>query len=715
MGEKIAGKKFATLIGVFILALLVYLLLPAEYTSLEALKSERESLQQFATENLLLAGGIYFAIYILVTSLSLPGAAVLTLAGGAIFGLVYGTLIVSFASTIGATIAFLLSRFLFRDSVESKFPSAIDKIDRGIKREGAFYLFALRLVPAFPFFLINLVMGITGFSTATFFWVSQLGMLPGTVAYVYAGTQLAQLSALDDIFSPGLVAAFLILAALPLVSKWAINFFKVRKLYARFNRPQNTEYNIIVIGAGSAGLVTAYIAAAVKAKVALVEKHRMGGDCLNTGCVPSKALIRSAKAIHEIKNAGAFGIESSAGQVDFAQVMERVQSIIQKIAPHDSVERYTELGVECFSGEAQILDPFRVKVGEQVLTTQNIVVASGAHPFVPDYPGLEKVPFYTSDTIWQLRDQPKRMLVLGGGPIGSELAQAFHRLGSEVSIIERGSSILHKEDALASQTVMDQFNKEGIAVYCNHELVSFKTTNGEHFALCNAANGEVQIPFDIVLVALGRKANTSGFGLEELGVVIEKNGTIGADEFLRTNYPNLFVCGDVAGPLQFTHFGAHQAWYAAVNALLQPFKKFRTDYRVIPRTTFTDPEVAQVGLTEEEAKKKKIHVTVSTYQLDDLDRAITDGETAGFVKVITRTGSDEILGVTIVGSHASELLAEYVLAMKHRIGLNKILGTIHTYPTFSEANKYVAGVWKRQTKPEWALPYLERFHRWRRS
>lgn len=690
----------------------------SEYVSLEFLKSNREALLQRYQESPLQVIAIYMVIYIVSTALSLPGAAILTLAGGALFGLGLGTLIVSIASTTGATLAFLVSRFLLKDWVQAKFEAQLQSINRGIEKEGAFYLFSLRLVPAIPFFLINLTMGLTPIGTATFFVVSQVGMLPGTLAFVNAGTQLGQLSSIQGILSFEILAAFAALGILPLVLKWLLNSYRRDSNKRRYKKPKSYGYNMVVIGAGSAGLVSAYIAAAVKAKVALIEKHKMGGDCLNTGCVPSKALIRSAKAFHQVKHAAEFGVDvGSEPTLDFAKVMERVQSVIKEIEPHDSVERYTGLGVECISGEAKIVSPYEVQVNGRTLTTKNIVIATGASPLVPNLPGLENVKFLTSDNVWNLRELPKRLVVLGGGPIGCELAQSFARFGSQVSLLEMAPRLLAREDEDVSAVVTEIFLKEGVDVRTRHKALRIQVGDGFTKALvCELDGQEIEIPFDEILIALGRKANVRGFGLEDLGVEISHRGTLVADSQLRTtNYSNIFVCGDVTGPFQFTHTASHQAWYVAVNALFRPFARYHVDYRVIPWCTFTDPEVARVGLNEMDANAQGIPYQVSRYGLDDLDRAIAEGAEQGFVKVLTVPGSDKILGVTIVGHHAGDIIAEFVAAMKHGFGLDKILGTIHIYPTFAEANKFAAGVWRRQNAPQRALQFLARFHAWRRG
>ncbi len=690
-----------------------------QYLSLEVLKTQQHAMESYRSEHPALTVLIYMLLYIAVTGLSLPGATILTLAGGAVFGLIWGTLIVSFASTIGATLAFLAARFLFQDTVTTHFASRLKIINQGIERDGAFYLFTLRLVPVFPFFMINLTMGLTTLRLWTFYWVSQLGMMAGTIVYINAGTQLAKIDSLAGILSPALLASFALLGVFPLAAKKIVETIKARQIYRQWNKPKLFDNNIVVIGGGSAGLVTSYIAAAVKAKVTLIEKHKMGGDCLNTGCVPSKALIRTAKHLSHIKRSAEFGIKQADVEFDFAEVMERVQKVIQTVEPHDSIERYTELGVDVLTGEAKIISPWEVQVqtegGVKTISTRSIVIAAGARPFVPPIPGLEQVKPLTSDTVWKLRELPKRLLVLGGGPIGCELSQSFARLGSQVTQVEMLPRIMIREDPEVSESVMARFKQEGVDIRVGHTAKEFIVEQGEKILIAEYEGQSVKIAFDEVLVAIGRAANITAYGVEELGIALSDRKTIATNGFQQTNYPNIFACGDVAGPYQFTHTAAHQAWYAAVNALFGQFKRFKTDYSVIPWSTFTDPEVARVGLNEQEAKEQNIAYEVVSYGIDDLDRAIADSEAHGFVKVLTQPGKDKILGVTIVGEHAGDLIAEFVLAMKQGIGLNKILGTIHIYPTMAEANKYVAGAWKKQHAPQTLLKCVARFHSWRRG
>jgi pyruvate/2-oxoglutarate dehydrogenase complex dihydrolipoamide dehydrogenase (E3) component/uncharacterized membrane protein YdjX (TVP38/TMEM64 family) len=709
------ASKLVLIIALMILAVSFFALNLEQYFTLDNLKEHQQTFAQYYDQHTGLTLFLYFILYVLMAALSLPGAAVMTLAGGALFGLGAGTILVSFASSMGATLAFLFSRFLLRESVQRKFGEKLAAINQGVKKDGAFYLFTLRLVPIFPFFIINLVMGLTPIRTIAFYVVSQLGMLPGTLVYVNAGTQLAKISSLQDVLSPALIFSFVLLGIFPLIAKAVVSFVKQRRIYAKWSKPKKFDYNMVVIGAGSAGLVASYIGATVNARVALIEKNKMGGDCLNTGCVPSKALIRSAKMLAYANRSDEFGFHSTTIDYDFAEVMQRVQRVIKKVEPHDSVERYTDLGVEVIQGEARITSPFTVEVDGRILTTRNIIVATGARPFVPPIPGLDQIDYLTSDNVWDMRKLPSRMVVLGGGPIGCELAQTFSRLGSQVSQVEMMPRLMLREDEDISEMIHKKFEKEGVRVLTNHKAKEVRVDQGRKILVCENESGEVEIPFDEILVAVGRAANAKGFGLQELGVTLRPNGTIETNGLLQTNFPNIYCSGDVAGPYQFTHTAAHQSWYASVNALFGQFKRFSVDYTVIPWATFTDPEVARVGINIQEAEEKKLPYEITDYGVDDLDRAIADSEDHGLVRVLTKPGTDKILGVTIVGSHAGDLIAEYVLAMKNHLGLNKILGTIHIYPTLAEANKYAAGKWKKAHAPEKLLNWVGRYHTWRRG
>jgi pyruvate/2-oxoglutarate dehydrogenase complex dihydrolipoamide dehydrogenase (E3) component/uncharacterized membrane protein YdjX (TVP38/TMEM64 family) len=717
-------KKIIILLAVIAAAIAFFVFDLGRFFSLAYIKQSQQTFSDLYNARPVFITAVFFAIYVAITALSLPGAAIMTLAAGASFGLIWGTIVVSVASTLGATFAMLIARYVLRDSIEKRFGAKLADVNKGIEKEGAFYLFTLRLLPLIPFFALNVLMGLTKMKTWTFFWVSQIGMLAGTVAYVNAGTEIAKIDSLRSILSPGLIGSFVLLGLFPLLMKKVLDLLKKRKVYARWNsvKPKTFDRNLIVIGAGAGGLVTALIGAAVKAKVTLVEAHKMGGDCLNFGCVPSKAIIKSAKLAHQMRHAENYGLNAATPTFSFKAVMQRIHDIIAAIAPHDSVERFTGLGVDVLEGYAKIINPWTVEIAlkdgtKKTLTTRSIVIAAGASPVVPHLPGIEESGYVTSDTLWdafaKLDAVPKRLVVLGGGPIGCELAQAFARLGSLVSQVEMAPRILIREDEEVSSYAQKSLSSDGVQVLTDHKALRFENTGGVKTLVVEHAGAEKRIEFDEIICAVGRIARLKGYGLEDLGIPTQR--TVDTNEYLETIYPNIFAAGDVAGPYQFTHTAAHQAWYAAVNALFGTFKKFKADYRIIPAATFIDPEVARVGLNEQEAKAQKIAYEVTKYGIDDLDRAIADSEAHGFIKVLTVPGKDKILGVTIVGVHAGDLLAEYVLAMKHGLGLEKILGTIHAYPTLAESNKYVAGEWKRAHQPKKLLEYVKKYHDWRRG
>jgi dihydrolipoamide dehydrogenase len=708
-------RKLILFILIAITVMLFFLFDLDRYFTFDYLKSQRDAMIAWKDAQPWRVSISFFLVYVGVTALSLPGAAIMTLAVGAVFGFVWGLLLVSFASTIGATLAFLMARFLLRDSVQTRYGERLKAINEGIEKDGAFYLFSLRLVPLFPFFVINLLMGLTPLRTWTFYWVSQLGMLAGTIVYVNAGTQLASLESASGILSPALIGSFILLGVFPLLAKRIVAVIKRKQALKGWQRPKVFDRNLVVIGGGSAGLVSAYIAAAVKSKVSLIEKHKMGGDCLNTGCVPSKALIRSARILSQSRRAAEWGFDSIEVAYEFGKVMERVQRVVKQVEPHDSVARYSHLGVDVIEGEALITSPYSVEVNGIELRTPNIIVATGARPFVPPIKGIKEIDCLTSDNLWQLRERPERLLVLGGGPIGCELAQAFARFGSRVTLVEMMPRLMIREDEDVAEWVAQGFREEGIELLVGYKAIEFIQQDSEKCLICDHQGERLTLPFDQVLVAVGRKPNTSGFGLEALGVALNPNGTIKADEYLQTSIPTIYACGDVAGPYQFTHTAAHQAWYAAVNSLFGLFRRFKVDYSVIPFATFTDPEVARVGLNEQEAQQQGIEYEVTRFDLSELDRAIAEGETDGMVKVLTPPGQDRVLGATIVGENAGELIGEFTAAMKHGFGLNKILATIHIYPTRLEANKYAAGAWKRAHTPERLLKWVDRFHSWRRG
>lgn len=702
------------IIFLLIIALIIFSVIffdIGSYLTFSELKDKQAQLQSLVSENPYLSAGIYFLIYVIATAISIPGALIFTLAGGALFGFLYGTLLVSFASTIGALLGFLVARYFLHDYVQTRFASRLTLINKKVKEEGALYLLFLRLVPVFPFVLVNLVMALTPIRSFTFYWVSQLGMLPATMIYVNAGTQIAKISSLNDITSPSLLFALALLGALPFISKGIFNVIKSRRLYKSFNKPKSFEYNTVVLGGGSAGLVAAYTTSTLQGKVALIERHQMGGDCLNTGCVPSKSILRSAKFVADIKNHTAFGITNATQNFDYKNIIERVHNKIATIEPKDSVERYTELGVDCERGDATVISPWEVQVEGKTLTTKNIIVATGATPALPDIEGLSSIPYFTTDSIWSLSELPESLVIIGAGPIGCELGQAFARLGSTVTIIQRNAVILPNEDEEAASIIETSLQQDGITLHKNFHSEKVIRENS-HYAMLGKKDGTaITIHFSHVLIATGRKANLQG--LDALELEVDDKQRLVTNDTLQTKYPNIYACGDVTSSMQYTHSASHQAWYAAFNALFHPVKKFKCTLNNMPRAVFTDPEIASIGITEQQAKDNELDYQVTTFPMDDIDRAITDNATTGFIKVITPTNSDKILGACIVGEHASELIAEFVLAKTHGLGLNKILQTVHIYPTRSEINRMVAGKWRRSKLTQRTINLLSKFQSWR--
>lgn len=710
------NKTKLILIALLVIAIFGYITLDlGQYLTLEYAQSQLSNIQDYKNENFAQTALIYFIGYVIATGLSIPGAIIITLLGGAIFGLFWGTLLVSFASSIGATLAFLASRVLLRDWVQRRFGDYLAPLNKGIEKDGSFYLFSIRMVPLFPFFVVNLLMGLTAIRTTSFYLASQAGMLIGTAVYVNAGSELSQISSLSGLVSAPVLGSLVLLGVFPLIAKLILNSMQRNKELQSFEKPKRFDANVVIVGAGSAGLVASLITAGAKAKVILIEKHKMGGDCLNTGCVPSKSIIRSGRIMSYIRRAKEFGIDGAKGEVNFAAVMARVQGVIKTIEPHDSVERFTSLGVEVELGDAVIESPYVVTVNDRRITTRSIIVATGARPLVPPIPGLAEIDYLTSDSIWSLSELPKRLLVVGSGPIGCELAQAFSNLGAQVTQVDMAERIMPREDAEVSEEVAKAFREQGIRLLTGHKLVKFGAGENCDYMEAEHRGETVTVEFDKVLLAIGRKANVEGFGLENLNLALTGQGTIEVNEYLQTSMPNVFACGDVAGPYQFTHMASFQAWFASLNALLGGLYRSKINYSVVPWATFTDPEVARVGLSETEAKKKKISYELTRYEMDHHDRSLADGEAHGFIKVLTVPGKDKILGVTIVGHHAGEVIGEFVFAMTHGMGLKKISAVTHIYPTILEANKFAANAWRSERLPEKYFPYLEKFFAWRRN
>jgi len=658
---------------------------------------------------------IYFIAYIVMAGLALPGALIFTLAGGALFGLATGVILASFASTLGALASFLVARFFLHDFIQTRYQQRLTVINQKIQQQGATYLLFLRLVPAFPFFMVNLLMALTPISACTYYIVSQIGMLPATFIFVNAGTELAKISSVDDILSIPLLLSLLLLACLPFISKQLAKRVSCWRLYKSWQRPKKFDYHTIVIGGGAAGLVAAYTTQTLQGKVALIEKHQMGGDCLNTGCVPSKSILRTAKFIHDIGQHSNYGVQQAEFKLQFQHVMQRVREKISTIAPKDSIKRYNDMGVDCFQAHAQLLSPWQVeavsKNSKITISAKNIILAGGATPNVPTIPGLENINYYTSDNIWHLDHLPEKLLIIGAGPIGCELGQAFVRLGAEVTMINRNERILTNEDPQAAHALQYALQQDGVKILNNFNPLRIDD-NSKNFSLMGEQHNEIlHIAFSHCLIATGRKPSL--LGCEALDIETNSHGQVITNDKQQTNYPNIYACGDITSPLQYTHSASHQAWYAAFNALFRPFKQFNCQLNHIPRAIYTDPEVASLGISEQQAIQKNIPHEISYFAMDDVDRAITDEATTGFIKVITRRNNDKILGVCIVGEHSSELIAEFVLAKTHNLGLNKILQTVHLYPTRGEINRLVAGQWRQKKFTAYQRKLLKLFQNWR--
>ncbi len=460
-------------------------------------------------------------------------------------------------------------------------------------------------------------------------------------------------------------------------------------------------YNVVVIGAGTAGLVTAAGTAGLGGRVALVERARMGGDCLNTGCVPSKALISSARLAQAMRTADQWGLDAQEPRLDFARVFERMRARRAQIAPHDSQERMESLGVEVFRGEARFLSPHEVTVrlegsGENVrLRARHFVIATGSCPAIPPVEGLDGAPFFTNETIFdELNEKPASLLVLGGGPIGCELGQALSRLGVKVTILQSGERLLPKEDADAAAALRQALEHEGIVVRAGAKVQAAAKRAGSGVTLTLKDGSTLEA--DALLVATGRQPRIEKLDLEKAGVAVNSHG-IKVNACLQTSQPHIYAAGDVAGPFQFTHFAEYHARVIVRNILVPlQFLRQKTDYRVLPWCTYTEPEVARVGLSEDEAKKQDIAYDLYREEMSAVDRAVVEDEAAGFIKVLTARGSGKILGVTLMASRAGDLLHEFVLAMQCRLDLGKIGATIHAYPTFALVARQVAASYEKK-------------------
>ena len=483
------------------------------------------------------------------------------------------------------------------------------------------------------------------------------------------------------------------------------------------NPTPSGRYNLVIIGAGTAGLVTAAIASALGAKVALIERHLMGGDCLNVGCVPSKGIIRAARAWAAVKEAEQFGLQVSGEAIrDFGAAMARMRKLRARISHVDSAHRYTKLGVDVFIGNGRFTSSSTISVDGTSLQFAKAVICTGARAAAPPIPGLEQIKYLTNETIFSLTDLPARLGVIGAGPIGCEMAQSFARFGSQVFLVEAMHGVLPNEDKDASEIVERSMLRDGVTLLCCGKDLKIRLVDGMKHMSVDSHGQQYDMPVDEVLVGVGRTPNTEGLGLETIGVDFNHTG-VTVNHRLQTSNPKIFAAGDICSPFKFTHTADAQAQIVIQNALFpHPFGLgyASTDNLIIPWATYTQPEIAHVGLYEKDAQAKGLEVETFTFPLNEVDRAILDGEDEGFARVHVKKGTDQIVGATIVATNAGDMISEYTLAMKGGLGLSTIANTIHPYPTQAEVIKKTANAWRKTTFTESKKQFLSKIFAWSR-
>src|SRR6266566_5169264 len=699
---------------------------------------------------------IFVGIYIVATVFFIPGS-VLTLGAGAVFGMGLGSVCVSISATLGATAAFLVGRYLARDGIARKIEKneKFATIDRAVAEEGWKIVLLTRLSPVFPFTLLNYAFGLTRVKLSHYVLASWLGMMPGTVMYVYLGS-LVNIGAGHRqrttgelvLYGVGLLATVTVAVPVTRVARKAL----AKKIGSTETvqtskgiisapsepvlvRPPDTHnarlvsylhppdwqnptpapsYNLVVIGAGTAGLVTAAGAAGLGAKVALVEKYLLGGDCLSVGCVPSKAVIRCSRAIFDANEAGRFGVRVGApAQADFPAVMERMRKLRADLSPHDSAQRFAKLGVDVFLGEAQFTGPDTIQVAGKTLRFKRAVIATGARALQPPIPGLTEAGYLTNETVFSLTECPARLAVIGGGPIGCELAQAFQRLGSQVSLFHKNAHLLDREDMDAAALVQKAFIREGIRVFLNAKITRVERNAGGKILYYEAQGKEETLAVDEILAGAGRAPNVEGLNLETVGVQYDPRKGILVNDCLQTTNPRIYAAGDVCLTWKFTHAADFAARTVIQNALFLGRKKVSA--LTMPWCTYTDPEIAHVGLYERDARERGVEVDTYVRESKEVDRAVLDGEEDGFVKFHVRKGHDDILGATIVARHAGEMISEISVAMAARIGLGKLASVIHPYPTQAEALRQCGDAYNRTRLTRTVKKWMGRWLAWQRS
>jgi pyruvate/2-oxoglutarate dehydrogenase complex dihydrolipoamide dehydrogenase (E3) component/uncharacterized membrane protein YdjX (TVP38/TMEM64 family) len=698
-------------------------------------------------------------VYVLCTVAFVPASA-LTIGSGTLFGLKTGFIVVIIGANLGALCSFLLARSFLRQKVatwaagNAKFRA----LDQAIGRQDFKMVLLTRLTPVFPFVLLNYFLGLTAVRTGAYVLANLIGMLPAMFLFVYIGAATRDALAGDtaDFYQQvfkylGLAATIALLVVMTRIARKALReaeqaeegsvvlgkprldgryqpmpFDKMilegdihdRILLGNCHPPgwvnptPSRKYNLVVLGGGTAGLVSAAGAAALGAKVALIERNLMGGDCLNVGCVPSKSLIRASRAWHEVLGGTRFGV-SLAGEpkIDFAAVMARMRKLRADISEHDSVERFSKLGVEVFIDNGRFAGPNAIEVDGAKLQFDRAVIASGARAAVPTLPGLEESGFYTNETIFTLTELPRRVAVIGAGPMGCELAQSFQRFGSEVSLLTHGGEILPKEDGDAAAIVRRQMEEDGVRIVTGAELERVSATGSGKKLNLSVGDRKAEIECDAILVCIGRTPNLENLGLEEAGVRYTARG-VEVDARLRTTNPRIFAAGDICSRFKFTHAADAMARIVIANALFMARRKV-TDL-VIPWCTYTDPEIAHVGYYEKDARVARFDVATITQPLHDVDRAILDGETEGFARVHYDKKTGRILGGTIVARHAGEMIGELTVAMAAKQSVGVLSSTVHPYPTQAEALRKIGDAYMRTKLTPLVKKLFARWLAWRR-
>ncbi|MBA3536096.1 MAG: FAD-dependent oxidoreductase [Tatlockia sp.] len=704
-------RSWLPLILLLGLLILFFSLRLDKYLTFTSLRENRATLISWTKEHFFMAALLYMSCYTLAVAASVPGAVFLTLAGGFLFGVVFGTVFVIVSATLGATALFFAVRTSFGDWLAKSALSWLGRMREGFQQNAFSYLLMLRLVPLFPFWVVNIVPALLGVDAKTFIITTFFGILPGSIVYVMVGNGLSHVFEANQ--TPNLGIIFDIKVLLPLLALAALSFIPI--LYKRVNpkeQKKNPKTNQIkcdlsIIGAGAGGLSVAAVAAQLGLKVVLLESGKMGGDCLNYGCVPSKSLLAAGKIAYQLRHAAQFGISSKGLEIDFKKVMQQVHAVIKVLAKNDSVERFESLGVQVIKAVARFSGVNTLVAQDRVIEARRIVIATGSSPFKPPIPGLEDTPYLTNETIFNLTEQPKHLIVIGGGPIGCELAQAFSMLGSKITLIE-GFNLLPKDDVDCVAILRAQLKAMGIIIHEQAKVLGVEPhAHGGIKVSINQAGEKLAIRGSHLLIATGRRANVENLDLEKAGIVYSNKG-IEVNSRLQTSNRRVYALGDVVGPYQFTHMATYQAGIVLRNIAFKIPAK--VDYRAIPWVTYTLPEIAHVGLLAEEALKHA-DIQFTEWSFLENDRAQTEHSLEGKIKIISDK-KGRVLGVTIVGAHAGELILPWVIAIREKRTLRSFTDAVSPYPTLSEISKRVAGEFYKSklfsNKTRWLVGLLKK-------